>query len=643
VGESHDPRLEDVRQRLRALGYLDASLDRFVLGSTRATQQPLSVALNASLRIGIVAAVLLGPASAIGLAARMPGLITRFSDALLAALYLGVLFGVAVAAVSFAAALAAAFAARRMQPSSAASVRRARVLAFLAGAVVTAACLTYLTLWWRTANPGAEWSSPLWTSLALAVSAAISLILGHAVAVTALAVGLVGPARLSAPVPRTSWRASIIGSALAFGGAALLLLATAPADAPGERRTNPLPVRSSPRAVVLAIDGFDAALFEKARARQPEASGLFGVIESRVDLAAADSDDPARLWTTIATGVRPERHGVDSLQTRRVAGLQGRVGTRSIGDVIGGATDLLRLTSPSIASSFERRTKTFWEVAEQAGLRTAAVNWWATWPAAAASGTVISDRALLRLERGGPLDAEIAPSGLYDVLGGRWAEIRRMAEADAARLTGTSQDGGATLPADVSVVLRRSAELDATVMRVAQAIDGNPAFDLLVVYLPGLDIAQHTLLGGGGVPASQIEARVAALERYYSFLDSLTRGLIDAAAAQHHTLAVVAQPGRLHRGNGVMAVSGPAFQVRARGSGTVLDVAPTILHAVGVPVARDLDGRVVQQLFGPDYLARHPPRGVDTYGLRGAVSPARGSAPLDQEMIERLRSLGYVR
>ncbi len=46
-----------------------------------------------------------------------------------------------------------------------------------------------------------------------------------------------------------------------------------------------------------------------------------------------------------------------------------------------GATDLLRLTRPSVASGNERRVKTLWEVADDSGLRTVVVNWWATWPA----------------------------------------------------------------------------------------------------------------------------------------------------------------------------------------------------------------------------------------------------------------------
>ncbi len=57
-----DRRVDDLRQQLRELGYLDAGVDRFVLGPATAARPPLTIALLASLRVGCLAALLLGPA-----------------------------------------------------------------------------------------------------------------------------------------------------------------------------------------------------------------------------------------------------------------------------------------------------------------------------------------------------------------------------------------------------------------------------------------------------------------------------------------------------------------------------------------------------------------------------------------------------
>jgi hypothetical protein len=38
----------------------------------------------------------------------------------------------------------------------------------------------------------------------------------------------------------------------------------------------------------------------------------------------------------------------------------------------------------------------------------------------------------------------------------------------------------------------------------------------------------------------------------------------------------------------------------------LVDVAPTLLYGLGVPVARDLDGRVLTTAYDRGFLARHP-------------------------------------
>ncbi len=174
--------VDELRMQLRSLGYLDAGVDRFVLGAASDTRRPLAIAALGSLRIGMLAAVLLGPAAAVGIGTRFPGLVTGTSDAVVVALYLALLFGAAATIVSFLASLIVA----RLPISWIG--RRARVISRGAGVLVGGACLAYLTLWWRIANPDLASLSAAWTAAALVVEVAISLLLGHASAITAFAV-----------------------------------------------------------------------------------------------------------------------------------------------------------------------------------------------------------------------------------------------------------------------------------------------------------------------------------------------------------------------------------------------------------------------------------------------------------------------
>jgi hypothetical protein len=649
IEPGQDRRVDELRQQLRQLGYLDAGVNRFVLGPATASRRPLAIALLASLRVGCLAALLLGPAAAIGLNGRLPGLVIGPRDAIVVAGYLGLLFGAGVSLVAFLASLlVASLAGERI-------ARRARPLSRGAGVAVTIACLAYLTLWWRSANAGFGWTAPLWTGFALVVAVAISLLLGRVVTAAAFAVVLARPAStaetggLDAPRLASStstWKTTILAAVVAFAGAAALLVFTAPNDRTSGQRVPIAVVPSGLRVRLVAIDGVDPGVFGELAAggRIPWLTAALTGTRARLALQDAGAPrDPARSWTTIATGHTPAEHGVRGLETRRVAGLQGTVtgGEQSaLGRAIRTATDLLRLTRPAVASGNERLVKTMWEVASDAGLRTTVVNWWATWPApAAGSGIVLSDRATLRLEHGGPLDAEIAPASLYEPLRARWPAIRRDASAHArAAAASLAWDDR-----DTRAALERSAELDAIQIALTHEVS-NPVPDLSAVYLPGLDIAQNTLLGGRdtALPPSVVAGRLQALRDYYVFLDRLLTQAL--SPADDELVFVVTEPGRVTAASdGLMGMTGRVAAPNADVNGRVTDVAPTVLHALGVPVSRDLAGEPLVALFTRAFAQRYPVRKIETYGPPSASSGERGGKPLDQEMIDRLRSLGYVK
>lgn len=635
-----DRPLDELREELRARGYLDARVDRFVLGAAARRERPLGVAAAASIRIGLLAGVLLGPAAAIGLRSRAPGLVTNALDAAVLSVYLGVLFGIAASILSGLAILAGSAIARR-PGSDTTRPRRHRRAAAATGVLVGLACLAYLTLWWRTASGLAGGTSIASSLAAITVAVTISLLLGHAVAVTILAclvrLGLAPEVR---DLPMSSLRSTVPLGLVALAGAFGLLLAAGPGTVEPPEPPRLTVVPSGLRSVVLAVDGADPEIIDRlsGAGRVPTFTSLLG---QGVATIAADADrDPARVWTTIATGQPPDRHGIRALESREVAGLAGRLRADSSGwALLAGATDVLRLTRPAIASGDERLIPTFWEVAARAGFRSAAVHWWATWPAPPHSGIVVSDRAILRLEHPGALDAEIAPAALYERLQASWPDRRAKAIARAERLNISG------VSAETAAALRRSAELDATIAGLAlETSDGT--LDLLTVYLPGLDIAQSALSGAAGrglTPAAAAE-RGPALERYYEFIDGLLAEIVTAIPVKDRLVVLMMQPGRAAAPAtlGRLALQGPVVQsTRVTLASTA--IAPTLLYALGLPIARDLAAGPATELFDPAFVARYPVRLMDTYGPRGSAARARTGQGLDREMIERMRSLGYVR
>ena len=80
--------------------------------------------------------------------------------------------------------------------------------------------------------------------------------------------------------------------------------------------------------------------------------------------------------------------------------------------------------------------------------------------------------------------------------------------------------------------------------------------------------------------------------------------------------------------------------------GSILDVTPTLLALLDIPVGRDMDGDVARELLSPELLDRQPVRYVAAhterswFDRRPKTATAVGAS--DLERIEQLRSLGYL-
>jgi hypothetical protein len=98
-----------------------------------------------------------------------------------------------------------------------------------------------------------------------------------------------------------------------------------------------------------------------------------------------------------------------------------------------------------------------------------------------------------------------------------------------------------------------------------------------------------------------------------------------------------------HDREGVVVLKGPGVRKGQRISASVLDVVPTLLALLGMPVGEDMDGRVITEAIRPEYLKQHPVTMVPTYddektAHRGRRVIREGEA----KILERLRGLGYL-
>jgi predicted AlkP superfamily phosphohydrolase/phosphomutase len=220
-------------------------------------------------------------------------------------------------------------------------------------------------------------------------------------------------------------------------GAAALLLALGAALAAACRSTEG-PATARP-VVVVGIDGAEWSVI-----RELWAEGKLPALRAMADagIAATLRTDYAIspvIWTTIATGQPPRVHGITDF-----------VVPTPQGDV-------------PVASTL-RRVPALWNMASTAGRRVAVVSWWASWPAEAVRGVVVSDRALLPV-RDGVFPASFAP---------------RLAALEAAARSRPNRFGGNPATARRDLVTAEAG--------VALASEG---YDLTLVYFRGVDVASH--------------------------------------------------------------------------------------------------------------------------------------------------------
>ncbi len=100
-----------------------------------------------------------------------------------------------------------------------------------------------------------------------------------------------------------------------------------------------------------------------------------------------------------------------------------------------------------------------------------------------------------------------------------------------------------------------------------------------------------------------------------------------------------------HRDDGIFLAHGPGV-IRAGDSvqgARIIDLAPTILHLLGVPVPDDMDGRVLEEIFEDAHRQDFPVETVSGQVPEAAViSGDVYSAEDEQKIAERLTSLGYM-
>lgn len=389
--------------------------------------------------------------------------------------------------------------------------------------------------------------------------------------------------------------------------------------------------------MVVGIDGAEWAVLTPLLERG-KLPNLAGLIDSGAACGLRSLEPKQKspvIWTTIATGKYPEKHGI---------------------------SDYVDPAAGRLLTSNVRTARTFWDVLGEDGRRVTVVGWLVSWPAEPLNGYVVTDyfryppkpdrpppeRLTYPDELLGEIEPlRVNPEAISDDDVARFVDLDRvLSSEDAQRLPVPemlAEMRGISAVERMIGSLRDFMAGDRTFLGVARHLMARRPTEVTVIYLRGVDSTSHKFWpaahpGGVGFEVSRSEAGVFGntLERYYEYADEMLGELV-AAFGDGGTVIVCSDHGfegpkpgqrpggiRDHGPVGVLVMAGedirPGIRIPER---RVEDIAPTILALYGLPVGDDMDGSVVEEALTDEFLRAHPVRRTDSYERTAETPEAR--------------------
>jgi hypothetical protein len=427
----------------------------------------------------------------------------------------------------------------------------------------------------------------------------------------------------------------------------------------------PTPIGGVGKVLVIIDDGVTWDIIDPliAQAKLPAYRRL--VKEgTRAHLKTLSPTVSPPVWTTLATGHTPERHGVGGFINYAYPGMKNGIAkfpcpTRMMLPEI-----WIKLHAKGFGSSrplgpSHRRVRATWNIASEADLSVGVVGWRYTWPVEQVTGFMVSDRLHYDEPSNHVHPPELA-SYISDITG-------TLPEPELSRFIACPKE---SLMADARSgerirLLEWFLKSDLRYQAVAESLFQTLDPSLMTLGLTSVDALEHLFYYEHALKRQPTEYQINGylsrftserlvgwlgdvIENTYVFHDSLMGFWMDWMD-DDYALIIASDHGHRADGNahhypepGILILWGRPFrQGVTLSDASVYDIAPTVLYLLGLPVAEDMPGRVLEEAFSDTWLARHPISRIKTYETSRLES---GEAPpeVDDQMMNKLKALGYI-
>lgn len=438
-------------------------------------------------------------------------------------------------------------------------------------------------------------------------------------------------------LPRAAMGAFLLG--LVLHAAAPLWAGRPWAPQKGANPAPEIPVQETGLKVALVgLDGADWRVLRPMIDRG-ELPAFAGMLKngSTATLATFPDSNSAVIWTSIYTGALPERHGVLDFFRIPLPGM-GSEGLypvhRTFFKELSGP-----LIRPRMINRYSVHALPIWEIADHEGMTIGIVDgYYYSFPA------IVPSRP----------ESFVLSYGLdgyaQDPAGKKMEEVELFAQ-----------------PPSLFRELRPLLDLPDFEWQSAAALrllNERPQPRLLNVYTHEPDTVQHLFwkwyqpqyfLWVDEDDVREKGDRIPAMQRGFdAFLGKLQQKLepdtVLIVASDHgHAPTILHQDfytQHRHGPPGILLMQGGPVKPGSVIQGAhILDIYPTVLYLLGLPVPEDAAGKVLLDALDPEFVRRHPLRTIPTYEVLGpaeGLPGGRRESGQDQRELEKLKALGYI-
>lgn len=384
---------------------------------------------------------------------------------------------------------------------------------------------------------------------------------------------------------------------------------------------------------LLLLDGASLG-FIRERVGRGRLPNLARLLErgSSLDLATLKPTQPEPVWAAAATGKYPPANGIRSAARYSAGG-------SALVDILpdycfAHALVHLGYASASPVESGDLRARPLWDILSSLGVASGIVRWPMSFPVSPIDGFIVSDR--FHLTTSSPLRTDHAraawPRAAADATG---------AVFDASMFTPWPEVLPAALPDDAPAGGVTPVRWDRIYAEAGRSLETRTPVRLSAIRYQGLDTVAHTFLRYadphlfGDSRAAEVTQFGEVLDRYYAYIDAEIGGqmqrlgpgdvlmIVSGFGMEPMTLAkralarVLGEPGlsgtHERAPDGFLLAYGSAVAPGSLPRGSIVDLAPTVLYYLGLPIGRDMDGYARTDLFTKEFTSARPVTYIRTY------------------------------